>query len=259
MKGKSIAFTNDLFFETDENSTVDFEVKPLKTKVSKKPANIHTDLYTADLPHLSQMKPSNNKPSPETGVNTKKSATVTSNPLPSVPPVNLDTNDLFKTVPQKNKPKAPTTDIPNIDFNFASTTPPVPDDLPPIPTDEPAPKNKKKTKDTDDNPFSFGYFLKAKETPQAPNLDSYQQQLTEMTQRALNAEAQLLETQRALKELKDQDKEETKALVEMMQVVERKLLLETERANKAELMVKELEKKKLDYLMTIKQENYYKG
>jgi len=36
MKGKSIAFTNDLFFETDENSTVDFEVKPLKTKVTKK-------------------------------------------------------------------------------------------------------------------------------------------------------------------------------------------------------------------------------
>jgi len=36
MKGKQIAFTNDLFFEADENSAVDFEVKPLKTKLSKK-------------------------------------------------------------------------------------------------------------------------------------------------------------------------------------------------------------------------------
>jgi len=190
------------------------------------------------------MKPSNNKPSPETVVNTKKVATASSNPLPSVPPVNLDTNDLFKNTPQKNKPKAPTTDIPNIDFNFTNTTPPpVLDDLPPIPNEEPVPKNKKKSKEPDDNPFSFGYFLKAKDTPQAPNLDTYQVQLNEMTQRALNAEAQLLETQRALKELKEKDKEETKALVEMMQVVEQKLLLATERANKAELMVKELEKK----------------
>jgi len=70
MKGKQIAFTNDLFFEADENSAVDFEVKPLKTKLSKKPAYNADILFTPDLPSISQMKPSNNKPSPET--NTKK-------------------------------------------------------------------------------------------------------------------------------------------------------------------------------------------
>jgi len=129
-----------------------------------------------------------------------------------------------------------------MDF-IKKTTPPIPEDLPPIPTEEVAPKTKKKTQASDDNPFSFGNFLKVKETPQAPNLEYFQEQLNEMMQRALNAEAQLLETQRALKELKEKDKAETKALVEMMQVVEQKLLLATERANKAEQTVKELQKK----------------
>jgi len=172
------------------------------------------------------------------------------NPLQTIPSVNIDQNDLFstKSATQKNKPKAPTITAPDIPNNFnmdfiKKTTPPIPEDLPPIPTEEVAPKTKKKTQASDDNPFSFGNFLKVKETPQAPNLEYFQEQLNEMMQRALNAEAQLLETQRALKELKEKDKAETKALVEMMQVVEQKLLLATERANKAEQTVKELQKK----------------